>query len=155
MCRSGATVLFCPSSASPPPLPELPGTDTILGAWHVIFLFSFSRFFQCATSMSFNRIIDSQSNAASAMTSTPAASLPGACDGVYEIQAGAPIPNQGPPTAASIWALFSLATCFLALRVYSKLARGRRLWWDDWVLLVSWVGSLIYSRIIQPSARGG
>ncbi|KAH8898038.1 hypothetical protein GQ53DRAFT_621766, partial [Thozetella sp. PMI_491] len=47
--------------------------------------------------------------------------------------------DQGSQTAASIWALFALATVFLALRLYSKLHRGRWLWWDDWVLLLSWV----------------
>ncbi len=37
------------------------------------------------------------------------------------------------------WILTSLATIFLALRVYCKFLRGRKLWWDDHFLIASWV----------------
>jgi len=41
----------------------------------------------------------------------------------------------------SIWVLLSMATAFLGLRVYCKFNGHRGLWWDDWVLIASWVGS--------------
>ncbi|KAL1864854.1 hypothetical protein Daus18300_007421 [Diaporthe australafricana] len=38
-----------------------------------------------------------------------------------------------------IWTLFVGATAFLALRVWSKIHRRHGLWWDDHVLISSWV----------------
>lgn len=37
------------------------------------------------------------------------------------------------------WILTSLSFVFLALRLYCKFRRGRRLWWDDHLLIASWV----------------
>ncbi|KAI1499894.1 hypothetical protein F5X99DRAFT_388096 [Biscogniauxia marginata] len=50
-------------------------------------------------------------------------------------------------TNASIWALISLATIFLGLRGFCKFSRRKGLWWDDWILLPSWL-ALIASGIL-------
>ncbi|KAK4169829.1 hypothetical protein QBC43DRAFT_38585 [Cladorrhinum sp. PSN259] len=48
--------------------------------------------------------------------------------------------DQGPQVLAVSWALTTLATIFLALRIYCKLVGSfRRLWWDDWILVAAWV----------------
>ena len=52
--------------------------------------------------------------------------------------------------AAVAWALTAAATVFLALRVYCKQCRHRGLWWDDYILLVSWVCCLLFPRFHPP-----
>lgn len=39
----------------------------------------------------------------------------------------------------SLWTLVGLALLFMGLRIYAKLTKHRGLWWDDWVLIISWV----------------
>jgi hypothetical protein len=48
-------------------------------------------------------------------------------------------PDNGPLLLGVSWGLTSLATVFLGLRLYCKLSTGRRLWWDDWIMLAGWV----------------
>lgn len=38
-----------------------------------------------------------------------------------------------------IWVITFVSTAFLGLRVYCKLSRRNKLWWDDHFLLASWV----------------
>lgn len=47
-----------------------------------------------------------------------------------------------------IWLLIGLSLVFLALRVFCKFKTHRGLWWDDHILIVSWVcaGSFIVPR---------
>jgi hypothetical protein len=40
---------------------------------------------------------------------------------------------------AGLWSLFAGATIFLALRIWCKLTRRHGLWYDDYILLVTWV----------------
>jgi hypothetical protein len=47
--------------------------------------------------------------------------------------------NHGPYLLRVVWALAGLSTLFLGLRVYCKLSRSRRLWWDDHILIAAWV----------------
>ncbi|KAK3995538.1 96ca82bc-67f3-4b3a-ab36-ffe7d8f40fbe [Cladorrhinum sp. PSN332] len=47
--------------------------------------------------------------------------------------------DLGPELNTIFWLLTSLAFAFLALRVYCKFLRGRRLWWDDYVLIAAWI----------------
>jgi len=42
---------------------------------------------------------------------------------------------------ATNWTLVGASGVFLWLRVYCKLSRKRNLWWDDYFLIASWVGS--------------
>ncbi|KAI1381066.1 hypothetical protein F4677DRAFT_440283 [Hypoxylon crocopeplum] len=48
-------------------------------------------------------------------------------------------PGAGHWINAVVWVLVSLAAVFLGLRVFCKYKRGRGLWWDDWVLMASWI----------------
>jgi hypothetical protein len=38
-----------------------------------------------------------------------------------------------------LWTLFAGATAFLALRIWIKITRRHGLWYDDHILLVTWV----------------
>ncbi|KAL8350032.1 hypothetical protein RB598_005394 [Gaeumannomyces tritici] len=44
--------------------------------------------------------------------------------------------------------MFTLASIALGLRICSKLAQTKRLWWDDYVLMASW-GCLMASTILH------
>ncbi len=52
---------------------------------------------------------------------------------------GAEVPNNGPMTMAVIWSLIGFSAAFLVARISIKHKRARSLWWDDWVLIISWV----------------
>ncbi|KAK5655975.1 hypothetical protein OQA88_5113 [Cercophora sp. LCS_1] len=47
--------------------------------------------------------------------------------------------DLGPVLNAVFWTLTSLAFVFMALRLYCKYHRGRHFWWDDYVLIASWI----------------
>ncbi len=53
--------------------------------------------------------------------------------------AALPHDDSGSNLLVSIWILASLATIFLALRVYCKWFRNHTMWWDDYVLIAAWV----------------
>lgn len=59
------------------------------------------------------------------------------------------LPNNGPKVNTAVWCLFAFATIFLGLRVYCKFRRNRGLWWDDYVLIASWVS--LFSAAIESS----
>lgn len=48
-------------------------------------------------------------------------------------------PNYGPRLNKTIWCLTAFPALFLGLRIYCKVWRRRPLWWDDYILMVSWV----------------
>lgn len=52
-----------------------------------------------------------------------------------------PSVDYGPQVNFTMWLLTALAAMFLALRVYCKILRHRGLWWDDHILIASWVGA--------------
>lgn len=58
--------------------------------------------------------------------------------------------DRGPAFTAVSWALTALASVLLGLRLYCKLFSGRRLWWDDWILVAAWV-RLEPPRIANPT----
>lgn len=55
---------------------------------------------------------------------------------------GLPHVDYGPQLNIVFWLLCVLSGIFLGLRVYCKVYRGRKMWWDDYVLIASWVGAL-------------
>lgn len=55
--------------------------------------------------------------------------------------AALPHDNSAPRLLASIWALAGIATVFLCLRIFCRLLKRRVLWWDDAILIASWVGT--------------
>lgn len=40
---------------------------------------------------------------------------------------------------AGLWTLFAATTVFLAARLWCKITRRHGLWWDDHILIFSWV----------------
>ncbi|KAK7951075.1 uncharacterized protein PG986_006803 [Apiospora aurea] len=46
--------------------------------------------------------------------------------------------SHGPWMIWSSWALTGLASVFLGLRCYCRVSRNKYLWWDDYVLILSW-----------------
>ncbi len=49
--------------------------------------------------------------------------------------------DRGPNMLATTWSLTGLSGIFLGVRLACKLKTKRRLWWDDYVLALSWVSS--------------
>lgn len=47
--------------------------------------------------------------------------------------------DYGPQLNALTWLLISTSGLFLLTRLYLKNCQHRGLWWDDWILLGSWV----------------
>ena len=50
-----------------------------------------------------------------------------------------PNENKGPELLHTIWVLCSISTVVVALRVYTKLRKTRRLYWDDWLMMLALV----------------
>ncbi|PHH54867.1 hypothetical protein CFIMG_001264RA [Ceratocystis fimbriata CBS 114723] len=50
--------------------------------------------------------------------------------------------NRGPGIRASCWILGGLSLVFLSLRVYCKFLKHRGLYWDDYLLIASWLAVL-------------
>jgi hypothetical protein len=51
--------------------------------------------------------------------------------------------NPWPELNAGLWSLFAGATVFLALRVWVTITRRHGLWYDDYILIVSWVSTVM------------
>ncbi|KAJ9136866.1 Integral membrane protein [Pleurostoma richardsiae] len=68
-------------------------------------------------------------------TTTTSATGPFATNYFFKL----PHDNYGPQLNFTIWLLTALSALFLGLRVYCKFFRHRGLWWDDYVLIASWV----------------
>jgi hypothetical protein len=47
--------------------------------------------------------------------------------------------DNGPMLVGVTWGLTFLCGGFLGLRIYAKLSRRQRLWWDDHILITAWV----------------
>ncbi|KAK4204536.1 hypothetical protein QBC40DRAFT_303418 [Triangularia verruculosa] len=60
-----------------------------------------------------------------------------------------PMPDRGPIVSRTVWAFLAFSTVFIALRVYCKKWRSRGLWWDDYVLIVSWLMLIICAVLCQ------
>lgn len=55
----------------------------------------------------------------------------------------------------AVWCLAAASLVFVVGRLLCKLWRGTRLWWDDWVLMTSWVSFAHFSahlRRTDPAA---
>ena len=57
-----------------------------------------------------------------------------------EMLAALPHDNAAPRLNIALWVLNGVSFVFLALRIYCKTFRSRKLWWDDWILVGGWVG---------------
>lgn len=57
--------------------------------------------------------------------------------------------DHGPRMLITTWSLVGLSGAFLTVRVICKLKTKRRLWWDDYVLILSWVCSTAFRTDID------
>ncbi|KAK0668070.1 hypothetical protein QBC41DRAFT_252882 [Cercophora samala] len=64
-----------------------------------------------------------------------------------------PFEDYSPVLNFVIWVLTGYATIFISLRLWGKHHRGRRLWWDDYLLIASWV-ALFLGCIFQTVDTG-
>ncbi|KAK3898652.1 hypothetical protein C8A05DRAFT_47082 [Staphylotrichum tortipilum] len=60
-----------------------------------------------------------------------------------------PSTDFGPQINFTLWLLTALSAAFLALRVYCKFLRHRGLWWDDHLLIASWLALVADSAFIS------
>ena len=56
--------------------------------------------------------------------------------------AALPHDDARPRLKAIIWSLIAISGAFLGLRIYCKFLRRGRLWWDDYMLIASWVSPI-------------
>ncbi|KAK4105421.1 hypothetical protein N658DRAFT_503567 [Parathielavia hyrcaniae] len=63
--------------------------------------------------------------------------------------------DLGPRTDIVCWLLMALSAVFLALRVFCKYRTHRALWWDDHILIISWVFQLIAVSFTSASVKLG
>ncbi|KAK0614424.1 hypothetical protein B0T14DRAFT_438922 [Immersiella caudata] len=61
--------------------------------------------------------------------------------------AALPHDNMGPTVLIVTWVLTAIASIFLALRLYCKISVNRRIWWDDGILLASYICLLIQASL--------
>lgn len=59
------------------------------------------------------------------------------------------IPNLGPQLNITGWVLTGASGVFLALRVHCKILQKRSLWWDDHLLIASWVSASRVFTLLQ------
>lgn len=63
-----------------------------------------------------------------------------------------PHDDYGPRVNLTVWTLGSMALAWLGLRIFCKWLRQRRLWWDDYVLVASWVSTYIHTYAVVARA---
>ncbi|KAK3937025.1 hypothetical protein QBC46DRAFT_295108 [Diplogelasinospora grovesii] len=63
--------------------------------------------------------------------------------------------DYGPQINFTIWLLGALSAAFLALRVYCKFLRHRGLWWDDHVLIASWLSLATANIFVSVAVNNG
>ncbi|PSR90350.1 hypothetical protein BD289DRAFT_354458, partial [Coniella lustricola] len=61
----------------------------------------------------------------------------------------------GPEVIAVVWTLAMVAACFLAARIYSKRRGHKGLWWDDMLLMASWVMLALFAGAITYCVQVG
>ncbi|KAK4445194.1 hypothetical protein QBC34DRAFT_307414 [Podospora aff. communis PSN243] len=64
-----------------------------------------------------------------------------------EMLAALPHDNMGPTVLIVTWVMTAIASIFLALRLYCKISINRRIWWDDSILLASYICLLVQACI--------
>ncbi|KAK1770050.1 hypothetical protein QBC33DRAFT_529996 [Phialemonium atrogriseum] len=63
--------------------------------------------------------------------------------------------NRAPHLLASVWTLTALSLVFLALRYFCKFRRHNGFWWDDYILLVSWICLLLVASLTTAATGFG
>jgi hypothetical protein len=62
------------------------------------------------------------------------------------------VPDNGPLIVGVTWWLTFFCGGFLGLRIYAKLSRKQGLWWDDHILIISWVGLHVRLTLLPYTA---
>ncbi|PKS07488.1 hypothetical protein jhhlp_006092 [Lomentospora prolificans] len=86
---------------------------------------------------------------------TPTASETGSSFTGIVAQPDLPHNNVTTELTVILWVLIGLATLFFTLRLYCKKSKGRSLWWDDYMLMISWVGILASGSLITVAGTLG
>ncbi|KAG8162936.1 hypothetical protein KVR01_007414 [Diaporthe batatas] len=63
--------------------------------------------------------------------------------------------TRGPEVNTALWMLTCISALFLSLRLYCKSYRHKDLWWDDWILILSWILLLANSITMTLSVSLG
>jgi hypothetical protein len=63
--------------------------------------------------------------------------------------------DRGPLLVGVSWLLVSASAVFLSLRIYCKFKRRRNLWWDDYIVIFSWLCLLIATSILHVTTTLG
>ncbi|KAK4119348.1 hypothetical protein N657DRAFT_659100 [Parathielavia appendiculata] len=63
--------------------------------------------------------------------------------------------HRGVIILAVLWPMITLSGVFLGLRLYSKLTRSRRLWWDDYCIIAAWILLLVSCSATTANTRLG
>ncbi|KAI7773934.1 hypothetical protein LA080_009624 [Diaporthe eres] len=63
--------------------------------------------------------------------------------------------SRGPEVDIALWTLTAVSCLFLSLRLYCKSYKHKDLWWDDWILILSWILLLANSIVTTLSVSLG
>ena len=64
-----------------------------------------------------------------------------------EMLAALPHDSMGPTVLVVAWVLTAITSVFLVLRLYCKISINRRIWWDDGILLASYLCLLVQAGL--------
>lgn len=63
--------------------------------------------------------------------------------------------DHGPVILGVVWFLCVFSAGFLVLRLYAKFSRRQGLWWDDYILILSWLLLLVTTGLTQAGRQLG
>ncbi|KAL8366882.1 hypothetical protein RB595_005042 [Gaeumannomyces hyphopodioides] len=63
--------------------------------------------------------------------------------------------NVGPVSEIISWVLVGVSFVFLALRLYCKWIKSKTFWWDDWLLVITWIFLLISGIVLNFNVKIG
>lgn len=66
-----------------------------------------------------------------------------------------PLNQQQTKLLAMVWTLVGLCVIFVSLRFYSKLSRRKRLWWDDFFLVIAALTLAVMGSLCIVTVRNG
>lgn len=83
----------------------------------------------------------------SSVNNTNTAALPGAHNSTNTATDVNPLGASGPEILGIVWGLTFIAGCFLGARFYVKRRHGKGVWWDDHLLVASWVMLVVFAAV--------
>jgi len=65
-------------------------------------------------------------------------------------------PGEAPRVVnGAIWTMLAIALAFTGLRLYCRAARSKKLWWDDYILVISTVLLIIATSFLTKAMSIG